>query len=222
MKELTKYSRVAGYLEKLYDKLNEDFFDGMLTRPVITIQSTARAYGHYSIKPIWLTEGRDSRHEINIAAGTLSRPIEYVVATLIHEIVHQVNNEILNIQDCSRGGTYHNKHFKMTAESTGLLKVSRSEKYGWSHTEPSDLLIEWIIENDIREIPMNRTDFVQVQLGGGSRTPSTGGTIPTGTSKSNSRRWVCPCCGTIIRSTRTVNVICGDCMETMVERGVAG
>ena len=45
MKELTKYSRLAGYLEKLYDKLNADFFDGELDRPVITIQSTPRAYG---------------------------------------------------------------------------------------------------------------------------------------------------------------------------------
>ena len=46
MKELSKYSRLAGYLERLYDKLNEHFFDGQLDRPVITIQSTPRAYGH--------------------------------------------------------------------------------------------------------------------------------------------------------------------------------
>ena len=39
MKELTKYSRLAGYLEKLYDKLNSDFFNGDFDRPVITIQS---------------------------------------------------------------------------------------------------------------------------------------------------------------------------------------
>ena len=46
MKELSKYSRLAGYLEKLYDKLNDHFFAGQLDRPVITIQSTPRAYGH--------------------------------------------------------------------------------------------------------------------------------------------------------------------------------
>lgn len=221
MKELTKYSRVAGHLEKLYDKLNEDFFGGTLVRPVITIQSTSRAYGHYSLSPIWTTEGRDARHEINIAAGTLSRPIEYVVATMVHEMVHQVNNEVLNIQDCSRGGTYHNKFFRRTAESTGLLDVSRSKTYGWSHTEPSDLLLSWILDNDIREIPMNRTDAGQVQIGGGRKTPSSGNASAGGT-KSNSRRWVCPHCGTIVRSTRAVNLICGDCMEHMVERCVAG
>ena len=30
MKEMTKYSRVAGYLEKLFDMLNADLFDGEL------------------------------------------------------------------------------------------------------------------------------------------------------------------------------------------------
>ena len=49
MKELTKYSRLAGYFEKLYDKLNADFFDSVLDRPVITIQSSSRSYGHYTL-----------------------------------------------------------------------------------------------------------------------------------------------------------------------------
>ena len=62
MKELTKYSRLAGYLEKLYDKLNADFFDGELDRPVITIQSTPRAYGHYSLVPYWNVDGLSLIH----------------------------------------------------------------------------------------------------------------------------------------------------------------
>ena len=37
----------------------------------------------------------------------------------------------------------------------------------------------------------------------------------TGSKKSKNRsiKYVCPCCGTIIRATREVNVICGDCGE---------
>ena len=53
MKEITKISRLAGQLEKLFRMLNEAFFDGQLDTPVITIQSTPRAYGHYSVSPIW-------------------------------------------------------------------------------------------------------------------------------------------------------------------------
>lgn len=82
MKELTKYSRLAGFLEKLYDKLNTDFFDGVLERPVITIQSSSRSYGHYTLYDAWSVKGEGYK-EINIAAGTLNRPIEYIMGKII-------------------------------------------------------------------------------------------------------------------------------------------
>lgn len=215
MKELTKYSRLAGYLEKLYDKLNSDFYDGQLERPVITIQSTPRAYGHYSLYNAWSVEG-EGRRELNIGAGTLDRPIEAVIATLLHEMAHQYNDTILNIQDCSRGGTYHNKLFKRTAEAHGLI-VTRSEKYGWSATAPSDYLLDWILENDIKEIKINRNEYAGIRIAGGNSTAN-GGVAPAGSaSRNSSRRYVCPCCHTIIRATKAVNILCGDCMETMVE-----
>lgn len=46
MKELVKISRVSGMLEKMYRQLNQDKFNGELEDPIITIQSTPRAYGH--------------------------------------------------------------------------------------------------------------------------------------------------------------------------------
>ena len=217
MKELTKYSRLAMYLEKLFDRLNEDFFDGVLERPVITIQSTPRAYGHYTLYDAWSVKGEGHR-ELNLGAGTLDRPIEAVCCTMIHEMVHILNHEVLNVQDCSgSGGTYHNKYFAMAANSHGLI-CSRSEKYGWSHTEPSDELLEWILKNNIQEIKITRHDIGEFRIPGGEHTTS-GGVKPTisTTGKSSSRRYICPCCHTIIRVTRTVNVMCADCMELMVE-----
>lgn len=50
MKELTSYNRVAGYLNKVFDLLNAEFFENALSRPTITIQSTPRAYGHFSLR----------------------------------------------------------------------------------------------------------------------------------------------------------------------------
>ena len=50
MKQLTSYNRVAGYLNKIFDLLNETFFENELSRPTITIQSTPRAYGHFSLR----------------------------------------------------------------------------------------------------------------------------------------------------------------------------
>lgn len=213
MKEITKISRLAGQLEKLFNLLNADFFDGELEPPIITIQSTPRAYGHYTLANVWSVKG-EGRKELNIGAGTLDRPIENIISTLLHEMCHQYNDTIANAQDCSRGGTYHNKIFKQTAETHGLV-VTRSDKYGWSHTEPSESLIEWILKNDIREIKLNRNEG-GIRISGGNSTPN-GGVPVTRTTQSNSRRWSCPCCHAIVRSTRTVNIFCGDCHRTMIE-----
>lgn len=45
MKETIKTSRTAGYLEKIFRALNAKYFNGELEEPIITIQSTPRAYG---------------------------------------------------------------------------------------------------------------------------------------------------------------------------------
>lgn len=215
MKELTKYSRLSGYLEKLYDKLNADFFNGELDRPVITIQSTPRVYGHYSLIPYWNVDGTAKR-EINIAAGTLNnRPVENVIATLLHEMCHQYNNEIANVQDSSREGTYHNKYFKQTAQAHGL-KVERSEKYGWSITSPSDELLEWILNNDIQEIKLNRNEPRGLRVTGNNAAAESGTHTPTAHTCHN-HRYVCPCCHNIARSGKPINLICGDCLQPMAE-----
>ena len=212
MKELTKYSRLAGYLEKLYDKLNADFFDSVLDRPVITIQSSSRSYGHYTLYDAWSVKGEGYK-EINIAAGTLNRPIEYTVCTLLHEMCHQYNNEIANTQDASRGGTYHNKYFKQTAENHGLI-VTRTEKYGWSTTTPSNELLEWILNNNIQEIKLNRNDPFNIRIPRGSITTSSGSPTPT-TYPNHNYRYICPYCHNLARSGKLMNLMCGDCMAVM-------
>ncbi len=218
MKELTKYSRLAGYLEKLYDKLNSDFFDGELDRPVITIQSSTRSYGHYTLYDAWSVKGEGYK-EINIAAGTLNRPIEYTVCTMLHEMCHQYNNEIANVQDCSRGGTYHNKYFKQAAEAHGLT-VTRSEKYGWSITSPSDALLEWILDNNVQEIKLNRNDPYGIRIVGGN-SAANGSVLPIAVKPNHNYRYVCPCCHSIARSVKPLHLICGDCLQPMSEAWTA-
>ena len=102
MKQLTSYNRVAGYLNKIFDLLNAEYFENELSRPTITIQSTPKAYGHFSLKDDTWVSTIGNSHEINIGAGTLARPIEEVIATLLHEMVHYLNYKN-GIQDCSRG-----------------------------------------------------------------------------------------------------------------------
>ena len=216
MKELTSYNRVAGYLNKVFDLLNAEFFESALSRPTITIQSTPRAYGHFSLREdTWISK-LGCTHEINIGAGTLSRPIEEVAATLLHEMVHYYNY-INGVQDCSRGGTYHNRQFREAAEAHGLT-VEHSDKYGWSHTSPSDELLEFVLENDLTDILINRNEFSSFQITGTGTHSGTG--IPVAPpKKSSTRKYICPCCGMSVRATREVNIGCLDCGVKMVPAG---
>ena len=214
MKQLTSYNRVAGYLNKVFDLLNEEFFENALSRPTITIQSTPKAYGHFSLREdTWISK-LGGTHEINIGAGTLSRPIEEVAATLLHEMVHYYNY-VNGIQDCSRGNTYHNRKFKEAAEARGL-HVNHSEKYGWSHTSPADALLDFVLKYDLSDILINRNEFAGFQITG----TGTHSGLPTGEGpaprKSSSRKYACPCCGMSVRATKIVNIACMDCDKQML------
>ncbi len=213
MKQLTSYNRAAGYLNKMFDLLNQAFFENALSRPTITIQSTPKAYGHFSLREdTWVSKTGVS-HEINIGAGTLARPIEEVAATLLHEMVHYWNYQN-GIQDCSRGNTYHNKRFRAAAEERGLL-VSHSDKYGWSHTTPGDALLQFCLDNDLTDILINRNEFTGYQIGGTGTHSGTPTTI-TPPKISSTRKYICPCCGMSVRATKVVNIACLDCAKQMV------
>lgn len=198
MKEIVKTSQLTAQLEQLFDALNAELFDGKLERPIITVQKSPHAYGHFTIGRVWQVDcGR--KNEINIGAGTLDRPIEDIVATLVHEMVHMYNYTVLNIPDCSgSSNNYHNKAFKQAAEARGLI-CTRMRNYGWAQTAPAQVLLDWIAVNDIQPIKLNRRP------------------LDTAGGKSHSRRYVCPKCGQIARTTKPSSLICGLCHETMTE-----
>ena len=142
MKQTVKTSRAAGQLEKMFRALNTRFFDGKLPEPVITLKKTPGAYGHITCGKTW-TAGTEQRHEINISTATLDRPIEETTATLLHEMCH-LYNMVNGIKDTSgSANAYHNKRFKETAESHGLI-IEHHAKYGWTVTSPSLELLDFI------------------------------------------------------------------------------
>ena len=212
MKETVKTSRTAGYLEKIFRAVNAKYFGGQLEEPIITIQSTPKAYGHVTVAKAW-QRGDTTRHELNIGAGTLNRDIAYVVCTLVHECVHLWNLQN-GIQDCSRGGAYHNKRFKQAAEARDL-KISYDPRIGWSITEPTDALCEFILEQGWEDIQMNRMENSYTPRGRGAGDAAG---KPTGTSNPNSHsiKYVCPCCRNSVRATKVVNIKCADCDMMMV------
>ena len=106
------------------------------------------------------------------------------------------------VHDTSRSGTYHNKNFKIAAEAHGLI-VEKSAKYGFSTTTLAPATLTFIQA-------MEKTGFSLVR----PKVPSLKGSSKSGSS---SRKYVCPCCGTIIRATKEVRVICADCDIEFVE-----
>ena len=213
MKETVKTSRTAGYLEKIFRALNAKYFNGELEEPIITIQSTPRAYGHVTVAKAW-QRGDTTRHELNIGAGTLARPIENLVASTLHECVHLWNLQN-GIQDCSRGGQYHNKKFKEAAEARDL-KISYDPRIGWSITEPTDALCEFILEQGWEDIQMNRIECAYTSRGTGAGNAVGGAGSPGKGANSHSIKYVCPCCHNSVRATKAVNIKCADSDMLMV------
>lgn len=214
MKQLTTYNRVAQYLNRIFDLMNTQLFDGELERPTISIQSSPKTYGHFTLRPdTWISK-TGATHELNISAGTLARPVEMVCATMCHELCHYYAY-IHQIKDVSRNYTYHNKRFKAIAEEHGLT-VTHSEKYGWSHTEPGDLILDFVLTNELTDILLFRNEFYGISIGGtGGHSSSGNVTVPPVRKPSSSRKYQCPCCGNSVRATKNLNIACLDCQQKM-------
>jgi rubrerythrin len=197
---MLEISAIVKKTEDLFDLFNQHFYAGELTRPAITVSpdSGHGAYGWCSVEEIWKT-GDDTHREINLCAEYLDRPMPEVCGTMLHEMAHLYNLQ-RGIEDVSNNGYYHNKKFKDTAEAHGLV-IEKHDKYGWTITTLTAEAAVWLEET----------------LGGeaihAARLPESGGKEGGRRSKSKNRsiKYVCPECGAIIRATKEVNVICGDC-----------
>lgn len=195
-------SEITAFLENAYSVLNEHYFSGILPPVVITIQSSPKSYGHYTKFDAW--QGDKGYREINLGAENLDRPIQCVIATLIHEMVHHFC-DLQGIQDCSRGGVYHNKRFREQAERRDL-QIEYDPRIGFSITKPTYALVDFIEEQGWEGIDLSRV---------GGHNSSVGGTN-TGKKKSSTRKYLCPQCGCSVRATKEVHIGCLDCNCEMV------
>lgn len=208
MKNLTNIQRATQFLNKVFKAVNEKYFDNSLEMPVITIQTSVGAYGHITVNKVWNTDGIQ-RYELNIGAETLNRPIENVVATMIHECSHLY--ALMNgIKDTSNNGVYHNRRFKEIAEEIGHLHIDKHDKYGWTITSPTEDTIDFCIEYGLEDIKINRQG---AYYSAGTATPTA---TPRITKPSSTRKYMCPCCHNSFRATKAINVMCMDCNEQYI------
>lgn len=202
-------------LYKIYDALNEKYYNSSLPEVIMTIQdSKGKYYGWFSWNR-WdaiKTDSADSEenseenaenskvHEINITPEFLARPFEQICATVNHEMVH-LYCHLNDIKDTSNKGKYHNKKFKSEAEKRGL-SISKENGIGWSVTTPTEDFIEFINSLNLPD------SFYLFRV------------MPPKVSASSSgsqKKYVCPNCGMKLRGKSGLHIMCQDCEVSLIE-----
>lgn len=188
-------------MQGMFSRINEHFFDNELEKVVITFEAGYKkgAYGWIRNIKDW-KQGQAERYNINISADYLDRSKEQIISTLIHEMCHLYALQ-KEIKDTSRSGIYHNKKFKEIAESHGL-NVLEADKIGWSVTSLKQETVEWLKDN---------CNFGEITIY--KKKPLVADKVAT--PKQSSRKYVCPCCGLIVRATKECSIKCMDCDEKM-------
>ncbi len=209
-------------LEYSYDIFNQELFNSELPPVAITIMSSPRTNAHFTVDKVWRNSG-DRLHEINISAEHLNRPIENILASLVHEMVHYYCY-LNDISDTSQNGRYHNKEFKREAEKRGLT-ISYVRYIGYSVTEPTQRLINLINNYGLHKpSDINRDGVVELTISGnggegGDNNTNIGGTDTAmkNKKKTSTRKYVCSGgCGCSFRATKELRVMCLDCMAEYV------
>jgi len=154
------YVKAVEILNRAFDHFNEKYCENILNRPLITILSRGKkACLGWHWKNKW--QYQNTLHtEIMIAAETLRRPINDILETLLHEMVHLWNSQH-NVLDCSKT-QYHNKNFKKVAEDKFFLEVDRMPQRGFALTSLSVRSLadvqEFVIKEGVQDFRLVRID----------------------------------------------------------------
>ena len=221
MHEHNHVGRTLNELYRIFDKLNEKYYENKLEPPIITIQKAKRKgnLGWFTTSKMWQskqnedndidnefdefdiddnTENQESIHrkyEINVCSEHLNSELEEIVGTLHHEMVHYLN-ATLGIKDCN--GNKHNKKFKNAAEQLDLI-VEKSKKCGYGHTTCNSRLQEFINE----EIKPDETYFTFYRCEAESKEKKP--------RVKKVFKYTCPKCGEIVKAKPETIISCGKC-----------
>jgi len=191
-------------LDRIFDLLNAEFFEGKLIKPIILVQRKVHknTLGTCSNDPIWRNknnEENDKRYEITLSGEYLNRTNEEIVATLIHECVH-LYCSLNKIDETSNNSMYHNKKFKEEAEKRGLI-IEKYKTIGWSLTKLNDDTKKLILKFNIDS---SAFDYYRKNLED---------TLPK--KKVILNKYICPDCGQKVSNYKELNLICGTCKKVM-------
>jgi len=217
---MDKLTDLQEELYRLFVIFNQRYYNGMLSRPIIVVQSNGknrRSMGWCTNQKVWKDNAtQQTFYEIAVCGEYLFRDVDEICATFLHELVHLYCNQY-QLKDTSRGSTYHNKVFKRIAEQHGLV-VSYDKRIGWSPSTIKDTEKEYIRQTVNENVFVLTRNHHKKAKGLPEKedpdpiAPAPGDGEETLTKpRSSTRKYICPKCRASVRATKDVNIICGDC-----------
>ncbi len=189
MKEIDNSKDIMRQLTRIYDALNEHFWENELPEVIITFSPKKGSLGHMTGSEVWTSDIADNKYELNISAYYMNRPPVEIAGTILHEQCH-LYCQLKGIKECSNSGRYHNKKFMNVAESHGLF-CCRTESFGWSDTSFKEESVRFFNSLKIKEFAYRYTGM---------------------SGKNNLRRLSCPkCSDTVVWVSSDQYVLCGKC-----------
>lgn len=190
-------------MHKAFNLLNNHFFEGKLPEPYIVVLSTIqkKAYGWFTPSKIWTdASGEVQKHEIAMSAEYMNRDYIEVIGTLLHEMIH-LYCHVNEIRDTSRKGRYHNANFKRESEAHGFFydHDTPDRRHGWTFSKLTDETKDFI-----RGFSLDESAFALARK-----------IVASTSRKKPVYKYVCSSCEAKARSSKPLNLICGDCDEPM-------
>lgn len=233
-------------LQAAFDHFNAHLFGGELPGCLITLRSASRVYGYHHANRFISTDGQQL-DELGLHPGFFTlRPIEAVLSTLVHEMVHHWQHHF----GAPTKTNAHNKEWAAKMESLGLMpshtglpggkKTGRSVSHyilpDESYLKVCQQLLEtgfqlpWLDrhapaqpEREIAHQAALKAAGIELDI-----TPPPSSTLPEqikgkpsivgpAPKRPNPReKFTCPTCGTKAWATPETAIICGICVVPMV------
>lgn len=191
-------SKAHTELDRLFDVFNERFFENKLIKPMIIIQSTGKKpiNGYCTTQEMWKDKEDHGLFEMGISAEHLTRTVEELCGTLIHEMVHLYNLSN-GIKDVAPNYVHHNKRFKIEAEKRGLI-IEKAPRIGWSVTTLTEDTKAFVATLNVDQTLFSFSRIVPYKEKKPNKYPT--------------YSYVCPACGEKIKSRNSdLRVICSEC-----------
>jgi len=198
-------------LEKAFNHFNERLFENRLPPVLFTLRASRKAYGYFLAEQFTHKEDGDPTHEIALNPMTMSRELEQVLSTLVHEMTH------LEQQEYGTPGKkgHHNREWVGLMERIGLIPSNTGEPGGKKtgrqmthYVDPEGPFIDAFIE--LKDTGFDLPYFTKPREAA----------APKKKDLSKVKR-TCPCCNANAWAKQGARIMCGDCEELMVEEEVA-